>query len=207
MVTRGPSATPHFLQLAAPHISSIITNTLSLLPTNSLPQPRANVKWSKILINGVPTRASPGTGPSAGLATPDACHSALTAINLSYTSLTITQKPSWVHPPTSYTPSSVSSLSVAFKDPDGSKLKLLLAKHYLFLFGHRVQVKKWKFQQSKIKDNSKSTTIKHTQDDDTPDDKDIKLTSTPATVSTPPSIMSAQPTRKSTRKPKPAHPS
>ena len=206
MVTRGPSATPHSLQLAAPHISSIITNTLSLSSSTPLPHPQANVKWSKVLINGVATRVSPGTGPSAGPATSDICHSALAAINPFYASLTITQKPSWVRPPTSYTPSSVSSLSVAFEDPDGSKLKLLLAERYLYLFGHRVQVKKWKYWQPKTKANSKSNIIKHGQDDDRPDDKDIEVTSTPANISAPPSIMSNQPARKSTRKPKPARP-
>jgi len=31
----------------------------------------------------------------------------------------------------------ISSLSVAFEDPDGSKLKTLLAERYLYLFGNR----------------------------------------------------------------------
>ena len=207
VVTGGPTSTPHTLQLAAPHISNIISSTLSLPSNRTLAQPRANVKWSKILINGVPTRASSGAGPNTGPASPDLCHSALAAINPSYASLTITQKPSWVRPPSSYTPSSISSLSVAFEDPDGSKLKQILAERYLYIFGHRALVKKWKYRQPKTKDNSKSTAVKHTQDGDTPDEEDIDITSTPATISAPPSILSKQPTRKSIRKPKPARPS
>ena len=58
VVTGGPTSTPHTLQLAAPHISNIISTTLSLPSNHTLAQPWANVKWSKILINGVPTRAS-----------------------------------------------------------------------------------------------------------------------------------------------------
>jgi hypothetical protein len=66
----------------------------------------------------------------------------LAAINSSYASLTVTQKPSWVRPPSSYTTGSISSLTLAFKDPDSSKLKALLAEHYLYLYGNRVSIKK-----------------------------------------------------------------
>ena len=144
MVTGGPSATPHSLQLAAPHISNILCTSLPLSSSTPLPQPRANIKWSKILLNGVPTRASNDSG-SVGPASSDLCHTILVQINPSYTSLTITQKPSWVCPPFFYSSNSVSSLFFAFEDPDGTKLKSLLAEHYLYSFGHRAQVKKWKY--------------------------------------------------------------
>jgi len=124
VITGGPATTPHTLQLAAPHISISLPHLLSL-PTNSpSPQPRPNTKWSKILINGVPTGASNDRSPL----TPDECHAALAASNPSYAALSITQKPSWVRPPSSYLPGAVSSLSVAFEDPDGSKLKVILAE-------------------------------------------------------------------------------
>ena len=205
VVTGGPSATPHSLQLAAPHISNILHTSLSLPSSTSISQPRANAKWSKILLNGVPTGVSDDLG-SEGPASPDLCHTILVQTNPFYASLTITQKPSWVCPPSFYSPNSVSSLSFAFEDPDRTKLKLILTERYLYLFGHRVQVKKWKYWQPKSKDNSKSNTTKHTQDGDKPDEEDIKITLTPATISTPLPIMSTQPTRMSRRKPKPPHP-
>ena len=94
------------------------------------------MKWSKVLINGVPT----GVTGDRGAKTPDECHAALALENPTYASLQITQKPSWVRPPTSYTIGSASSLVVAFEDPDGSKSEALLASRQLFLFGARAKV-------------------------------------------------------------------
>ena len=133
VVTGGPSATPASLQLAAPHISAILTSKFKLPSNIPIPPPRANVKWSKILINGVPT----GVHTSGDPCTPDECHKALAAENPSYASLTIMQKPSWVQPYNCYIQGSVSSLSVAFEDPSREKLKAILAEHYLYLFGNR----------------------------------------------------------------------
>ena len=104
---------------------------------------------------------------------PNECHRVLTASNPTYAALTIMQKPSWVHPPTSYTPGSVSSLSVAFEDPDGSKLKVLLAEHYLYAFGNRASVHKWKYHQKNPKDKSKSTADKHPNTGDANDEEDV----------------------------------
>ena len=94
----------------------------------------------------------------------------------------ITQKPSWVWPPSSYTPSSISSLSVAFEDPDDSKLKQVLAEHYLYIFRHRVLVKKWKYWHPKNKDNSKSNATKHNQDNKENHEEDIEINMTLATM-------------------------
>ena len=113
VITGGPAATPHTLQTAAPHISSIIPSIIPSKITSPLPQPRANVKWSKILLNSVPTGASEDRAPY----TPDECHIALAETNPSYSPLSIMQKPSWVRPPSSYPQGAISSLSVAFEDP------------------------------------------------------------------------------------------
>jgi len=124
VITGGLATTPHMLQLAAPHISISLPHLLSLPTNSSPPQPRPNTKWSKILINGVPT----GTSNERSPLTPDECHAALAASNPSYATLSIMQKPSWVRPPSSYLPGAVSSLSVEFEDPDGGKLKVILAE-------------------------------------------------------------------------------
>jgi hypothetical protein len=108
-------------------------------PSNArLPAARPNIKWSKISVNGVPT----GVSNKRTAYDPAECHEALTATNPSYTHLTVTQRPSWVCPPSSYSEGAVSSLSVAFEDPDGSKLRTMLAERQLYIFGTRVTVKK-----------------------------------------------------------------
>ena len=167
----GPTSTPHSLQAAAPHISAIIPSLLPFSTTKPIPQPRANVKWSKILINGVPTGVSKDRAPYSL----DKCHTALAAMNPSYSTLTIMQKPSWVRPPSSYKQDAASSLSVAFEDPDGSKSKALLAERHLYIFGTRATVKKWKYRQTN-KDKSKDSASKHLQAGDTNDEQDVEIT-------------------------------
>jgi hypothetical protein len=173
VVTGGPFSSPQSLQMAAPHISAILTLALKLPSTSFISQPRANVKWSKLLINSVPTGTSKDREPYS----PDECHAALAAINPTYAHLTIMQKPSWVHPPTSYQPGAISSLTVAFEDPDGAKLKVLLTNKYLFLFGNRVVVKKWKQHQKVIKDTAQDNTIEHPTNGDLLDEEeDVETT-------------------------------
>jgi hypothetical protein len=55
VITGAPSATPHTLQIAAPHISAILMQAFQIPSDKALPAARPNVKWSKISINGVPT--------------------------------------------------------------------------------------------------------------------------------------------------------
>jgi hypothetical protein len=144
VVTGGPTATSTSLNNAALHISNILTSVLHLSTSPTpIPQPRANIRWSQISINGVPTGASTLGDPRS----PQECHEALKAHNLLYTSLTVTQQPSWVRSPSSYDVGSISSLSLAFEDPDGGKLRALLAECYLYIFGTRASVKKWKLSQ------------------------------------------------------------
>ncbi|KAH9956761.1 hypothetical protein BC827DRAFT_1270680 [Russula dissimulans] len=95
------------------------------------PPIRPNMRWSKLLIHGVPTNVSKDRGPSS----PKECHEALYATNPSYSSLLITYKPFWVYLPSSYKPGSVSSLVVAFEDPDRSVLRSLTQAKYLYIFG------------------------------------------------------------------------
>src|SRR5260221_555653 len=175
VITAGPSSSPVSLLSAAPHINAILSTTLKLPSHSPFAQPRANIKWSKITINGVPTGASPARAPY----TPEECHAALAAINPSYATLQITQKPSWVRPPNSYTHGTTSSLSVAFEDPDGTKAKAILAERYLYAFGNRASVKKWKYRLQKTKDTSKNNIVKHHQDNELSDNEEVELTLTP----------------------------
>jgi hypothetical protein len=123
-------------------------------PLTSIPI-RANIKWSKLLINGVPT----GVSEAWGAKNPDECHTALTLENPYYTSLQITQKPSWVHPPSTYTIGSASSLVMAFEDPDGSKSRALLASHQLYIFGVKAKVRRWKKVPPKPAQHAPLTTL------------------------------------------------
>ena len=87
------------------------------------------------------------------------------------------QKPTWVRPPSSYPHGSASSLSVAFEDPDRSKMKVLLTECYLYAFGNRASVKKWKYHLKKNKDNSNNNANEHNQASDSNDDEeDVEIT-------------------------------
>ena len=122
--------------------TSLITNTIQ----STLPEPktslasRANVKWSKLLINGVLTGVSDGSQAY----TPAECQRVLALDNPNFGHLTITQLPSWVRPPSSYSPGAYSSLVVAFENPDGSLASGIVTAMWLYLFGVQATVKRWK---------------------------------------------------------------
>ncbi|KAF8484257.1 hypothetical protein F5888DRAFT_1812166 [Russula emetica] len=133
-VTPPQPNTSQQLQIASPLITKAFMDAYSTTVTPfTPPHTRANVKWSKILINGLPT----GVTDSRGAFTPDKCHTALASENPSYSPLIIAQKPSWVKPPHSFTAGSSSSLVMAFKDPDGSKARALLGAKHLYAFSTR----------------------------------------------------------------------
>jgi hypothetical protein len=124
---------------------------------------------------------------------PHECHEALKSHNPLYSSLTVTQWPSWVHSPSSYDVGSISSLSVAFEDPDGGKLRALLAERYLYIYGTRASIKKWKQRQNKNKDNSKSQAAEQPQDgNESSNDEDIEFTLTTPSAK-PPATPTANP--------------
>ena len=136
------SVTQSQLNATAPEIKRYLEHALKQAgtPTSSPITARANVKWSKILINSVPVGLTESRGPW----TPEECHRALLAHNPAYASLTITQKPSWIRPPSSLTIGSKSSLVVAFEDPDGTARRSLLASKQLYIHGARAKVTRWK---------------------------------------------------------------
>jgi hypothetical protein len=155
VVTGGHTASEQQLQLATPIITKAFTDAYSNAETPfSAPLTRANVKWSKILINGLPT----GVSNSRAAYSPDECHTALASENPSYSPLIIAQKPSWVKPPHSFTPGSSSSLVVAFEDPDGTKARMLLGAKHLYAFGTRATLRKWKQRPTPPTPPSPSTT-------------------------------------------------
>jgi len=134
VLTASHNNTQLQLNLAGALLKKYVTDIF-----DNAPIVRANVKWSKILINGVPTGAGEDRGPH----TPGQCHEALLAENPTYATLNVTQKPSWVRTPSSYAPNSTSSLTVSFEDPDGAKLKELLAVKCFFIFGTAATTKCW----------------------------------------------------------------
>jgi hypothetical protein len=136
-------------------VPSLERNTYSAAVNPPPPPTWANVKWSKLLINGLPT----GTSDTQGPYTPEECHQSLAANNPAYATLPVMQKPSWVRAPLSYTAGSSSSLVVAFKDPDGSRLKSLLVARHLFAFSTRATIRKWKQRTTKQKPTSNDNGI------------------------------------------------
>jgi len=136
----GPNTSAYQLTQA----SHLISNTLStFLSHNLLPFPvtlHENVKWSHLLINGIPTGVTSLCRPY----TPSECQQALMADNPAFQTLCLMQPPSWVRAPLTYTEGSVSSLVVAFEDPLGESLRLLLGGKTLFAFGHSGELQCWK---------------------------------------------------------------
>ncbi|KAF8256698.1 hypothetical protein EI94DRAFT_225045 [Lactarius quietus] len=116
VVTAGPDTTAHHLNAASHFISTTLSPFLSANPATPLPvSSRENVRWSRLLINGIPT----GVSDSRGAYEPSECHNALAVDNPVYRTLRLTQLPSWVRKPSTYTIGSRSSLVIAFEDPDG----------------------------------------------------------------------------------------
>ncbi len=122
VVTARPDTSAYQLTQASHFISDILSIFLS---HDSSPLPitsHENVKWSQLLINGIPTGVSSSRGPYS----PSECQQVLMADNPAFWTLRLTQPPSWVRAPSTYGPGSISSLVVAFKDPSGESLRSLL---------------------------------------------------------------------------------
>ena len=118
MVTAGPD-TSAYQPTQASHL--IFESLSTFLSHDSSPLPvttRDNVKWSRLLINGIPTRASSTRGPYS----PSECLQALMADNLAFRTLRLMQPPSWVRAPSTYGLGSILSLVVTFEDPLGDSL-------------------------------------------------------------------------------------
>ncbi len=140
VVMAGPDTLAYQLTQASHFISDILSTFLS---HDSSPLPVTtceNVKWSHLFINGIPTGVSPSHGPY----TPSKCQQALLADNPAFWILHLTQPPSWVRAPSTYSYGSISSLVVAFKDPSGDSLQLLLAGKTLFAFRHSRDLWHWR---------------------------------------------------------------
>jgi len=150
VLTGGHMTTAQQLRNCTDILALALVEDQSRFDDDPLPPPhtRPNVKWSKILINGTPTGVLPDR---ANAYSADECHEALSSENPAYASLLVTQKPSWVRPPSQYTAGSSSSLVAAFEDPDGTVIKALLTEKHLYAFGARVNVKRWKQRPPKPK--------------------------------------------------------
>ncbi|KAH9053894.1 hypothetical protein EDB87DRAFT_1704343 [Lactarius vividus] len=141
VLTAGPDTTAHHLNTASHIISEALAVYLSADTTSPLPVlARENCKWGRLTINGIPTGASLTRGPYS----PSELHAALLADNPAYRMLRLTQAPSWVRAPHTYTPGSVSSCVISFEDPSGDSLRGLMAGRTLFAFGHSGELKRWK---------------------------------------------------------------
>ncbi|KAH9172355.1 hypothetical protein EDB89DRAFT_2069843 [Lactarius sanguifluus] len=140
VLTGGHANTLQQLLLARNKISESITSNFPNVCKHSLPLCiEANVSWSKVLINNVPTGVSSTRGPW----TPDECHEALTADNPRYARLNIMQKPSWVKHPNAYGENTTSSLVFAYEDPEGFFTRDLINSKSMYIFGTRTTVKPW----------------------------------------------------------------
>ena len=126
------SATSHLLTLAVatslPDVSACVSSCL-------------NVRWGKVLVNGIPTGVM---DDSSAVHSPSVCLQDLLKNNPSLRPLKVTQLPSWVQAPRLFQPGSSSSLVFAFEDPDGTIAPSLIAARHLFCFGARITVRCWR---------------------------------------------------------------
>ena len=113
--------------------SHLLTSAVAaLLPDASVHvSSRLNVRWGKVLINGVPT----GTTEGSPAHSPSVCLQDLLENNPSLRPLKVTQLPSWVWAPHLFQPGSSSSLVFAFEDPDNTIASSLITTRHLFCFG------------------------------------------------------------------------
>ena len=126
------SATSHLLTTAIaaslPNVSVRVSSCL-------------NVRWGKVLVNGVPTGVMDDS-PAAH--SPSVCLQDLLENNPSLRPLKVTQLPLWVRAPCLFQPGSSSSLVFVFEDPDGSIAPSLIAARHLFCFGAHIIVRRWR---------------------------------------------------------------
>lgn len=140
ILTGGHANTLRELLSARSKISETITSNFPRIHEHSTPlRIEANIRWSKVRINNVPTGVSSDRGPW----TPDECHEALIADNSGYKRLNVTQRPSWVKHPSTYVENTTSSLVFAFEDHDGHLAREMTTSNCLYIFGMRTTVKPW----------------------------------------------------------------
>jgi hypothetical protein len=140
IITGGHMTTVQQLQLASPLIFKAFNDAYSGTVTPfTPPHTRASIKWSKILINGLPT----GVSDSKGAFTPDECNSALATENPLYAPLIIAKTLMGQASPFSHC-WLVIIPRCAFEDLNGSKARTLLGAKYLYAFGTRALLRKWK---------------------------------------------------------------
>lgn len=98
-----------------------------------------NTKWSRVTLSHVHT----GKNPNSPAHSPEDLHEELAQHNPIYASLTIRQLPSWVRDPKTLKDGQTSSISFAFEDPNGSRIRQLTGTS-LTAFGNlRCTIKAW----------------------------------------------------------------
>ncbi|KAH9013288.1 hypothetical protein EDB83DRAFT_2529623 [Lactarius deliciosus] len=141
VLVAGPDTPPVYLQKASSVLTRAVATFIATSPSQPIPiTSKENVRWSRLLINNIPT----GVSPSRGAYSPVECHDALGRDNPAYRALRLTRLPSWVKRPDSYAAGSSSSLVVSFEDPMGDALRTLLSHKRLFAFGQAGDLRSWK---------------------------------------------------------------
>ncbi|KAH9005671.1 hypothetical protein EDB83DRAFT_2324044, partial [Lactarius deliciosus] len=141
VIVAGPDTTAHHLQQASAALSNALSHFISANPSTPIPiTAKENVRWSRLLVNNIPTGAS----SSRGAYSPSECHDALARENPAYRALRLTRMPSWVRKPDSYPAGSSSSLVLSFEDPSGDALRSLLQQKRLYAFRNAGELRPWK---------------------------------------------------------------
>ncbi|KAH9019604.1 hypothetical protein EDB83DRAFT_2528152 [Lactarius deliciosus] len=141
VIVASPDTTTHHLQQASAALTNAISHFISANPSSPIPiTAKENVRWSRLLINNIPTGAS----STWGAYSPQECQDALAHENPAYQALHLTCLPSWVCKPDSYPAGSSSSLVLSFEDPSGDALRSLMQHKCLYAFGNAGDLQIWK---------------------------------------------------------------
>ncbi|KAH8997904.1 hypothetical protein EDB83DRAFT_2534209 [Lactarius deliciosus] len=141
VVVAGPDTTAYHLQQASAALSNTLSHFISANPSTPIPiMAKENVRWSRLLVNNIPTGAS----SSRGAFSPSECHDALARENPVYRALCLMRMPSWVCKPDSYPAGSSSSIVLSFEDPLGDALRSLMQHKHLYAFGSAGDLRPWK---------------------------------------------------------------
>ena len=128
----------------APSSSALVTalkatQATLVLKTISTKDIIPNLRWSRMTLSHIFT----GKEPDLPAYSPEALHEELSTHNPTYSSLIIRQLPAWIRNPKTFSDGQISSISFAFKDPDGTRAQQLMGTS-LTAFGNlRCTLKVW----------------------------------------------------------------
>jgi hypothetical protein len=136
LLARAQAPSPSALIAALEAVQEVLNDDIHLFVKDIIP----NTRWSRMTLSHVYT----GKGPDKPAHSPEVIHEELTTNNPNYAALIIRQLPLWICNPEHFRDGQVSSsVSFAFKDPDGSRAHQLIGSSITAFGNLRCTLKAW----------------------------------------------------------------